>query len=227
MSTKLHAESACVFALWRMYRSQSPLSTRPRSRRKKRRTSSYMDRARDALTAADASEIGSISTPDCCEGILPESKSSSSSDKSVSKLFRIVSGSSSGNVDAASSPSISAPCSSNSVNAWSLSSSTSNPHSSVSASDSNASTRSRSLSSEMKCSSTPDRSRSAANVFAQCSLSRGDRPGKESGSSAAAASHRSGRADEWSGPVNKTRRQWSNCPYGNLNKLTVTVVPVR
>ena len=63
MRTKLHEESAWVLALCRMYRSQSARSIRPRSLRKKRRTSSYMDRARDALTAADASAMGSIS--DC------------------------------------------------------------------------------------------------------------------------------------------------------------------
>ena len=66
MRTKLH-HIRWVLALCRMYRSQSARSIRPRSLRKKRRTSSYMDRARDALTAADASAMGSIS-----ERLFPE-----------------------------------------------------------------------------------------------------------------------------------------------------------
>jgi len=87
MRTKLHDVSAWVLALCRMYRSQSARSIRPRSLRKKRRTSSYMDRARDALTAADASAMGSISN-DCSRSAFPSSGTVQSSGSPTSTTRR-------------------------------------------------------------------------------------------------------------------------------------------
>mmetsp|Transcript_10928 Transcript_10928/g.47292 ORF Transcript_10928/g.47292 Transcript_10928/m.47292 type:complete len:219 (-) Transcript_10928:1697-2353(-) len=216
-----------------MYRSQSTRSIRPRSLRKKRRTSSYMDRARDALTAADASAMGSMSAWGPSRAPAPSrtfpaatSASSSSPRKSSGSTTRRSRASCGSRrkpprvevaaSDAASdAASINAPCSSKSVNAWSLESSTSNPTFSSAGADSAAASsastlslsRSREMNPEASASSVFPTvlstvfSRSAAKVFAANSPSRGDRPGSESGSSDAAASHRSGLALLWSGPL--------------------------
>mmetsp|Transcript_6912 Transcript_6912/g.29449 ORF Transcript_6912/g.29449 Transcript_6912/m.29449 type:complete len:287 (-) Transcript_6912:144-1004(-) len=187
-----------------MYRAHASESTKPESRPKNENTSSSISRAARALrrsarrsfllgtTSEPPEELVSVSSSILCDNRPPSSsKTLLRSSKSFSPL-------------AFSSP----------------------PPSSAAAeaSASSASTRvfRRSRDSDipvflsgLTSSSRPSSSRtpkSAWNVRAASSESRGERPGVESGSSFAAASHRSGRALEWSGP-------WPSWPCGSNNTM--------
>mmetsp|Transcript_14999 Transcript_14999/g.63281 ORF Transcript_14999/g.63281 Transcript_14999/m.63281 type:complete len:284 (-) Transcript_14999:992-1843(-) len=184
-----------------MYKTHAFSSTKPKSRPKNENTSSSISRAARALrrsarrsfrggtTSDEPPELVSVSSSILCDKRPPSSSKSARSSKSFSPL-------------AFSSP----------------------PPSSAAASRSSASTRvfrrSRdsdipvflsglTSSSRTSSSRTP---KSAWNVRAASSESRGERPGVESGSSFAAASHRSGRALEWSGP-------WPSWPCGSNNTM--------